>query len=188
MCDFSFGRGRSYRQRTLHPIDTQVRPVFGRTTVFSIPHAAVATGLLELPRSGALTWDVLMEAAKARWGRSADRFLRDAAKAGISMASVREASLKLPHALLGWPRQAGLLKRDKTFGLCSDLALTLAVMSKRAGHLVIRSRKPDFGWGILFGDPFEADEPLISAPLLSNEPWSGFHWDDEPEVSHECTT
>lgn len=188
MCDFSFGRGRSYRPRTLHPIDTLIRPVFGRTTVFSIPHAALAAGLLDPPMSAALSWESLMGAAKSKWGRSAEEFLRDAANAGVTMASVRGAASRLPHALIGWPRQIGLKKSDSTFGLCSDLALTLAVMSHRAGNLILRSRQPYFSWVGLFGGIFEVDEPISRAPLLSSEPWSGFRWEDEQEVSHEYTT
>lgn len=188
MCDFSFGRGRSYSPRTLHPIDAHVQAVFGRTTIFSIPHAALAAGLLDPAESGALSWETLMGAAKLKWGRSAEGFLRDVAKAGITPASVRSAASKLPHALFGWPRQIGLKKSDRTCGLCSDLSLTLAVMSHRAGNLILRSRQPDISWAGLFGVMLEVNEPLGKAPLLSSKPWSGFRWEGEQEVSHECTT
>lgn len=189
MCDFSFGRGRGYsRPRTPHPINTCVTPVYGRTTVFSVPHAALAAGLIEPPDTGALSWLALLATAKAKWGRSPDAFLRDATIAGVSIDSVRVAASVISPALIGWPRSAALKKDDNAFGLCPDLALTLAVLSHRAGNLIIRSREPDFSWALLFGGMFEVDGQIEKAPCLRSKPWSRFQWEGDSEVSHECTT
>ena len=165
-----------------------MKPVYGRTTVFSVPHAALAAGLINPPDTGALSWPALLAAIKAKWGRSPDAFLRDAAKAGISTDSVRAAAAALPPALIGWPRHASLKKSDSTFGLCPDLALTLAVHSHRAGNLILRSREPDFSWNGLLGGMLEVDRSIDKAPTLRSGPWSCFQWEDDLEVSHECTT
>jgi hypothetical protein len=182
MCDFSFGRrgyGRPYSARTPHPIVTRVKPIFGQTTVFSIPHAAVAAGLLKPPHSKVLTWPVLMDLVRATWRRSPEAFLRDAADAGATMDRINMAASILPQAIIGWPRVDSMKKHDRTFGVCSDLPLTLAAVSRRAGDLVIRSREPDFSWGGLFKGMIEVDLRLEEAPVLSLKPWSAFSWEED---------
>ncbi len=186
-CDFGCGQRRERRPRIPHPIDTHLTPIFGRTTVFSVPHAALAAGLFDPPTSSALSWGMLMAAIKVKWGRSSESFLRDAACAGVTMDRVRIAASGLPPGLIGWSRPASIKKSETPFGVCSDLVLTLAVLSHRAGNLILRSREPDFSWTRLFGGMYEVNERMEVAPTFYDKPWSIFQWKTDREASHECT-
>ena len=72
----------------------------------------------------------------------------------------------------------GIKRRDDhiAFGVCPDIDITLAVLSRRVGDIFISSRNPDYSWGKLFDSPFEVDEDFCIAPGLKSDPWSKFKW------------
>jgi len=184
MCDPGSWRGRyrGSRPRTPHPIDTVIKPIFGRTTGFSLPHAALAMGLLDPPPCDRpLSWQALIEAARAKWGSSAERFLTDVHEIyGKKCRKTYGFIQDLPAAIIGRFHSKGIQAPHKHITLCPDLRLTLAFLSHRAGDFFLRSREPDYSWRNLFGGMFEVDEPVEPARLLDEPPWSRFCWEPRP--------
>lgn len=189
MCGGPWGwRQASSAPRTLHPIDTVIKPVYAMTTVFSLPHAALAEALLDLPPAGRpLGWQALIEAARAKWRSSSERFLTDVHRISGKNRSVRAFTPDLPAGIIGRFHTKGIQKPDMLIAFCPDLTLTLAVLSHRAGDFFLRSREPDYSWRNLFGGMYEVDEPVEGARPLDRRPWSRFLWEADKEALHEHT-
>jgi hypothetical protein len=170
----------SYGGRTKLPIEAEIKPVYGRATIFSAPHACLAAGLIgeELSEGQVVNWEHLKELADTKWDHSVDRFLADAKTLGVNSKSQVGNGDALRGAIIGWTFSDTPISSltVKEWGFCSDLDLTLAILSRRVGDIFIGAREPDLSWDTLFGSCFAVDEELGPAPDLLSEPWNRFKW------------
>lgn len=179
MCYFGsshgyWGGGGRGRER-LH---TVLKPVHDRVTVISLGHACLATGLLDnLSEGSAVNWSVLRELVHKKWGGSVERFLQDAARIDAGIEHADACAAQFAGAVIGWPGMEPDTppKRNK-IGVCPDVNLSLAILSRRVGDIFIASHVPDYSWPVLFDSAFEFDDTVCDAPLLSEQPWSRFKW------------
>jgi len=164
----------------------KLMPVYGQTTIFSLPHACLAAGLLDDVGTGQpLNWSVLLQRAQAKWQCAEDCFLSDAAKLGISPRSVERRARAQRGAIIGW-QPAGLLGTptdEMRFGICPDLELTVAVLSCCISDIFFSARAPDFSWATLFGRAFACDDDLGPAPALDQAPWQQYAWEPPEPTS-----
>jgi hypothetical protein len=174
-CGWSRGGGG----RTKEPVNGELVPVFGKTTVISLPHACLAAGLLDdVQAKSPVNWSILLQLAQQKWERSAERFLADAARVGVTPESVAQRARSLRGAIIGWTatdrkRTNGARER---FGICADLELSTALLACRIGDIFISARAPDCSWDALFGTVFECDADLGPAPELNEAPWQQYPW------------
>ena len=163
--------------RIPQPVDFEIQPLLGRTTVFSVPHAALACGMLELAENTPATWENVLAAARAKWGRSAKALFDEAAEHGANSEFVDNAGAVLPLATIIWRWDQKRASRTD-FGLCSDLALTISFFGRRIGNLCL-DRRPhrDLSWSNLFSGMFEVNGAFEGAPSLNRPPWSQFTWE-----------
>jgi len=167
--------GRGYGGRPPLPIEAELAPVYGQTTVFSLPHACLAAGLLtNVEKDQPLQWSILMKLAQERWEGSPQQFLKEAEKVGVNETSIDAHAKKYKGVVIGWSGPS--TGQGHPFGICPDIGTTVTVLSRRVGDLFVSSRDPDYSWQSLFGSPFEVDEHLCEAPDLKSPPWSGFKW------------
>lgn len=149
-------------------------------TVISLPHACLAAGLLDDVRNGeALNWLVLGDFVAKKWQDSADNFLADLEKIGITKESVDRKVQNLKGSIIGWTgwkdKQIGHALTSE-FGICPDLTITLGVLSRRIADIFIPSREPDFTWNTLFGSSFEIDDDFCPNFTLEDDPWRAYQW------------
>jgi hypothetical protein len=172
--------GRSSGGRPRLPVEAEIKAVNNRTTVFSLPHACLAAGLLGegLKQLEVSDWHCLQELANEKWGQSMERFFSDLKSLGVTSETVVLKSIWTQGAIIGWsfPGEAPIRPRMGLLRICPDLDLTLAVLSKRVADIFISTRDPDFRWDNLFGSGFEIDEDVIQAPDLFSDPWKRFKW------------
>ena len=161
--------------RSKLPIDAELAPVHGQITALSLPHACLAAGLLKTPaKSQALNWRLLIEMAEKQWEGSSERFLTDAKTVGVNKGSVDKQASKYHGVIIGWAGPSPYY--NIALGVCPDIDITLAVLTRRVGDMFISSRRPDYSWERLFGSAFEVDENFCIAPDFKSDPWSKFKW------------
>lgn len=173
----NYGGGGGGRPK--EPIQTDVEAVHGRTLIFSVPHACLAAGLLKARKGLSADWQAVLELAFTQWQGDPQLFLSDAARMGITCESVNCRAASLSGAIIGWQSKRldkGNKSQGVAHGICADLEMTLAIVSRRVGDIFIAKRDPDYGWNALFGSPFECDEDLGPAPSKDCEPWDRFQW------------
>lgn len=162
------------------PIDAKIKPVHGRTTVFSLPHACLATGLIggEVPQGQSINWQVLTAMVEKKWNHSVDRFFEDVKRLGFKKENFENGKFNYKGAIIGWSGLQARLTPAKLKDLvvCPDLDLTMTIVSRRIGDIFIAAREPNFSWETLFGSSFAIDEDLGSFPDLLSEPWDRFKW------------
>lgn len=155
-------------------------PVHGQTTVLSLVHACLVSGLLDGNLDGMpLNGPILKELCQQRWGGSIERFFEDLTKKGVTKESINSRVASFKGAIIGWTpgsEQDRSANKKVQWGICPEIGLTLGILSRRVGDIFIASREPDYRWENLFGNPFEVDENLGPAPDLKNPPWTKFHW------------
>ena len=180
-CGPPFGGGGSGGRPRL-PIDIDIKPVTGKVTVISLPHACLAAGLFDdrMSQDVVLEWAVLAELCKERWDSSIERFFSDAEKIGITKTTADQSVSGLRGALIGWTGD-NIINRGYSIGVCPDMNSVLGVLSRRVGDIFISSRAPEYTWDNLFGSPFEVDEDIFPAPVLSDEPWIKYRWNSSGE-------
>ena len=124
---------------------------------------------------------MLCELVNKKWGKSVDRFFKDLRQAGFTGDIMDDTITGLRGAIIGWTgaTQSKSNSAVKSFGICPDLNLVLAVLSRRIADMFIPSREPDFSWGTLFDSTFEVDDDSFPAPGLNENPWKSFQWDVE---------
>lgn len=162
------------------PIEAKIKPVHGSITVFSMPHACLAAGLIgkDVPDEQVLNSEVLSGLAERKWDCSVERFLDDAKKLGVDTERAISKIGPQQGATIGWTSDGTELSRSlaRETGVCPDLGITLAVLSRRVGDIFIGAREPDLNWETLFGSSFAVDEGLGPAPDLLSEPWNRYRW------------
>ena len=176
-CRMSHG---GYGGRTKLPIDAEIVPVHDKITVISLPHACLASGLLEDAREGRpVNWLVLKELVDKKWGKSIKRFFADARTTGVSRDSANDAAKGFKGTVIGWngALPENLCCNDGAFGMCPDMNVAVAILSRSVGDIFISSRDPEYSWDKLFGRMLEVDEDLCSAPDFKSDPWAKFEWD-----------
>ena len=159
------------------PISGTLRPVHGQVTLISLPHACLANGLFKdccKPRK--LNRRILLELSQETWGRSIDRFFADASLAKITHDSVNQCAKQLSGAIVGWTGDGEQLTDAKHLGICVNMDIALAVLSRLVGNIFISSRDPDYSWDTLFETAFECDDDLGLAPAFKHEPWNAYQW------------
>jgi hypothetical protein len=149
-------------------------------TVISLPHACLASGLLDDARNGeALNWLVLGEFVAKKWQSSVDSFLTDAEKIGITKERVDHTVRDLKGSIIGWTGWKDKQIRHaltSEVGICPDLTITLGILSRRIADIFIPSREPDFSWDKLFGSSFEIDDDSFPSFTLEDDPWKAYQW------------
>ena len=170
-----FNRGG--RERT--PIDAEMVPVCGRTTIVSLAHACLAAGLMEDVRDGGkVNWEILGDLSQQKWRGRIEAFFADAQQAGISPQAadrwadtVKGAVIGWTMARIGWPGCC-----NGPFGVCTDANMALAILGRRVGDIFFANRNPDYCWEALFGTAFAFDEDIVQAASLKRDPWKRFKW------------
>jgi len=161
----------------------QLIPVHGQTSIISLPHACLAAGLLETAGvRQTLSRSSLSMLAQEKWQGSVDRFFNDAARLGVDQRSAGRRARDLGGAIIGWHPAGcqGTPDDEVRLGICSDLNLTVAVLSCCVDYIFISTRVPDFSWAALFGKAFACDDDLGPAPALDQAPWRQYLWGSEP--------
>lgn len=141
-----------------------IEPVHGTVTWLSVRAACVAAGLIRgatLEHPG----ERLVEAASEAFGQDITRFLSAAQAVGCTRQAVEEAARRLDnvHVCFGLPAPCsneGLL-------VCTDLALTVAALSRRIGSVILRDRPPLLTWDQLFSTGAAIAEPIGGAAPAS---------------------
>ncbi len=173
-----WGSGHSARAREARPGRVFLPPIQGRITLFSVPHAAHAAGLLDIPGGKNFPgWADFLNSAKEKWSGSAEIFFQDIESQGITPETIEQAIRGLPAALIGWSAPRLVEKNVVRASICTDLTLTLALFSRRAGDLFIRRREPDFSWANLFGGIFKVQEIIEPLADIQTEPWKRLLWE-----------
>lgn len=169
------------------PFNTNLIALHSTTSVFSLPHACLAAGLLKPAAGASLNRPALTKLTEKKWKKNVNLFLADAGRIGITEDSVHKAGENMSGACIGWDARLYVPGHDMIQGYCPDLNLVLAILSRRTGNIFFAARKPDFGGHTLFQDPFEVDEDLGPAPSLDQAPWSKFKWirDDSNETGRK---
>ena len=93
---------------------------------------------------------------------------------GVTPASVRLRGDQLAGAIIGWAGDEQTLTENGHFGICPDLELTIAILSRRIGSIFISCRDPDYSWDTLFGNAFVFDDDIGPAPKLNADPWKRY--------------
>lgn len=171
--------GGSIGGRPKLPIDAEIKSVFGRV-VFSLPHACLAAGLIgkDLSNGQMLNGKLLAELSCQKWDNSVERFFDDLKIIGLDRDRLFKRETAFRGALIGWtftfksPDNVAL----KIWRVCSELDLTILMLSKRVGDIFISSREPDLSWDSLFGSYFGIDEDINSASDLLSDPWNRYKW------------
>ena len=166
--------------RDPEPMDVVLKPVYGKMTVVSLPHACLASGLLDdVHDGGPVNLPVLLALVEKKWGGDVDRFFADAGRVGVSRADSGDSELDCAEVIIGWAGadRRGLCHSDKgVFGIVADPCLAVAILARRVGDMYFGFRPPSYDWDSLFGIPFEFDEDVGPAPKLSEQPWASHEW------------
>lgn len=152
-----------------------------KTTVVSLPHACLASGLFEdVHDGGPVNWHILSSLAEGKWGGSVDRFFADAVTAaGFLAEDEKPPTPDCAPVIIGWTssnRKSFINGHEEPFGLVADISTALAILSRRVGDIYIGKRTPSYEWDSLFGRAFEFDENVGPAPQLDEEPWASYEW------------
>lgn len=138
-------------------VEVRQEPISGSILVFDLAHAL----MLQRALRPALHWrDVdlktVQQLARDSWQSDVPTLLRDIDH------SVYEA---LPNflgvrrgALLGWTADWQEVTKSEQYFLCIDVALTIAVLARRVGDLLLCARPPEASWERLFGALFAVDD------------------------------
>jgi len=140
------------------------RPVSGRVLVFDLAHALVAQGSLNTAvswRSLDLTAAQLL--ARERWDGDARRLLADLDGLVRQCPSRPAFLVEQRGALFGWTIGWSEAQRFAPCQLCTDIQVTLAVLARRVGDLLLLARQPEPSWERLFGTPFALDDDRLAA-------------------------
>jgi hypothetical protein len=123
----------------------------------SVRAACVAAGLIG--RATILEpGERLVEVADKAFGRDITRFLNVAASVGCTRQAIEEAANRLDavHACFGITAPC----RQGALVVSTDLALTVAALSRRVGSVILRDRPPVVTWDQLFSCGVAIAEPI----------------------------
>jgi hypothetical protein len=156
-------------------------PVGARLTMFSLAHACLAEGLIEY-RLHPVNWRALSKTLDNTWARSVPAFFDAMAAKGITHASIDRRAAQLTGCIIGWRSYydgntiSPLLGHLETYGvgICPDLELTLAILSRSVAYMFIARRTPDYEWRTLTGNPLCVCDDRFSAPGINEEPWGAY--------------
>ncbi len=156
----------------------EVRPVFGAVLV-SLAQCLRLKGVIDKRQAYGLTACFDLAGAALRWaGRwSANSFWRKVEPLGCTPAAVEAAARDFGGARIGWAREVypevpnTLLDFPAHDRVCTDLCLTVAILSRRAGNLFLSAREPEYSPQQLFAWAFAADDPYLAARSISWEQW-----------------
>ncbi len=174
-------------------IDVLQEPISGSILVFDLAHALIVQRALR----PALHWrDVDLKAvqqlARDSWQSDVPTLLRDI---GLdeSVYEALPAFLGVQRGtLLGWTPDWQEVQKSEQYFLCIDIALTIAVLARRVGDLLLCARPPEGSWERLFGALFAIDDERfakvavarICVPAQPDRP-SASPIPDCPPASHE---
>jgi hypothetical protein len=135
-----------------------------RTPRFCLAYACLAAGLVP---AGAKTHSEMNQLVREAFSGDVQKFLDAAASIGCDQHAISEAASRLgivhvvdtEHALL----HDGVL-------ICTDVALTVAVLSRHTGSMVLRDRPPVLTWAQLFGRVVRIPEPIVPCTSAT---WAG---------------
>lgn len=121
---------------------------------FNLDYACLAAGLVP---GGAKTPHALFLAVRRVFSCDVQRFLDAAAGVGCDQQAICDAAARLDivHAA-----DAGSAPGFENAPICTDLALTVAVLSRLTGSMVLRDRPPVLTWDQLFGRVVRIPEPI----------------------------
>jgi hypothetical protein len=144
-------------------VRAEKRGIADRIVIFSLVHALIARGVLEVPdapekRSKGKDIqdrpqddsDELRDAIRACWRSPGDLFSQIGEPKPLSV----EADF-----LIGW--RVGIYADG--WSLCPDPQIVAGVQARCSGNLYLSRRKPDLSWKRLLSAPIAFDEPGISA-------------------------
>ena len=94
------------------------------------------------------------------------------AKLGSSPEQVEEANRAFGGVLIGWIVTRTDSTPDAETPVCEDLALTLAILSRRIGNLYLGHRAPDWSIAHLLEIEFLVDDPRLALTRRSST-WAG---------------
>jgi hypothetical protein len=155
----------------------EVRPVFGAVTV-SLAHCLRLKGVIDPGLECRLVDYSGLVGAALRWAGdlTAPSFWHKLEPLGCSPEAVEASAREFGGARIGWAMrvypQASTVSSFPADGrVCTDLCLTVAILSRRAGNLFLGYREPDYSWEQLFEWAFAADDPCLAARSISCEAW-----------------
>ncbi len=121
---------------------------------FNLDYACLAAGLAP---GGAKTPQALFLAVREAFSCDVQRFLDAAAGVGCDQQAICDAAARLDivHAA-----DAGSAPGLENVPICTDLALSVAVLSRLTGSMVLRDRPPVLTWDRLFGRVVRIPEPI----------------------------
>lgn len=93
-------------------------------------------------------------------------------KLGCSPEQVEEANRTFGGVLIGWIVTRTDSTPDAETPVCEDLALTLAILSRRIGNLYLGHRAPDWSIAHLLEIEFLVDDPRLALTRRSST-WAG---------------
>ena len=141
--------------RSFEPVPWKIAPVHGLCTAFILSLPLKELGLINIAPD-----KPLREAAAEKWERSSDVLFKEFAGFGITQKSIASREVGLSRVVIGWEFDPQNRDRNLAFGWCSDLELTLAVLSRCVGSIYFSDRTPDFSWDVLFNTGFLVDEDI----------------------------
>ncbi|MCE9614779.1 MAG: hypothetical protein K8T26_10920 [Lentisphaerae bacterium] len=167
------------------PSRTEVKSVQvaadGQPVIFSTAHACLAAGLVDAPGVAPRDWRTLLDHCHNKWQLSdgSGLLLADLAAHGITTERVDARAGSIRGSAIGWPAyhiegQTARLKENLEqhgVGFCTDLELTLAVLSRCVAWLFLPRRSPDYSAMALFRIPFCVCDRRFTAPGLKQAPW-----------------
>jgi hypothetical protein len=128
-------------------VQTEMRRIADRIVIFSLVHALIARGALEVPEEPE---DDMRLPICARWRSPGDLF----AQIGEPKPLPVEADF-----LIGW--RVGIYADG--WSLCPDPQIVAGVQARCSGNLYLSRRNPDLSWERLLSAPIAFDEPSVSA-------------------------
>jgi len=171
---------------------TRIDPIYGRTILFHLPLACYANDLLDafhftqafkvdsaktlfIARDevdpGLLTWETITDAASYRWDQEISRFLREVPDTDKPMEVSALSDYKFPDAMIGWAPKDKPWKwvNSHASAICTDVRLTLHVLSHHEGNIFMATRPESKFWDVLFQDGFEVNENIVVPCEPSNQ-------------------
>ncbi|MCY2958532.1 MAG: hypothetical protein NTY35_00035 [Planctomycetota bacterium] len=139
-------------------------PVSARVLVFDLAHALAARDLVP----SRAPWQLLDTPTAARLAH--ERWRGDALALRAEIDALDAGRDTAPDflkagrgALLGWSPSWEEARRTARHELCTDLGLTVEVLARRVGDLLLLARPEHVAWERLFGTPFALDDERFAA-------------------------
>ena len=169
----------------------EVRPVFGAVLV-SLSHCLRLKGVIDPGLKHEFSDCLDVAEAALRWaGRwTLESFWRKVGPLGCNPGAVGAAATGFGGARIGWaieicpPIPNTLLDVPAYNRICTDLSLTVAILSRRAGNLFLSYREPEYSPEQLFRWAFVADDPSLTARSISWNEWP--QKDNQKSLPKEC--